>query len=115
MNIDGISTMSVSWWSWIGLSEAENSYISKNAQPGLEKCGSYKKKLDNQLDDGCRMNRGLIERSGGTAQFKEMAESKIEKVASFRIGNTSKTEKTGWKNAFQYLKENSPCIEHTYL
>ena len=54
-----------------------------------------KKKLDNQLDDGCRMNRGLIERSGGTAQFKEMAESKIEKVASFRIGNTSKTEKTG--------------------
>ena len=25
-------------------SEAENRYIFKNAQPGLEKCGSYKKK-----------------------------------------------------------------------
>ena len=25
-------------------SEAENGYIYKNAQPGLEKCGSYKEK-----------------------------------------------------------------------
>ena len=25
-------------------SEAENGYFFKNAQPGLEKCGSYKKK-----------------------------------------------------------------------
>ena len=33
-------------------SEAENRYIFKNAQPGLEKCGSYKKKE-------CRAQRDL--------------------------------------------------------
>ena len=27
-------------------SEAENSYFFKNAQPGLDKCGSYKEKCN---------------------------------------------------------------------